>query len=64
VLVSPRIATFDLSSRLEVHCTKNQTGYKAPLFSLELLYYMGVKHINVFGDSQLVVQQILRTYQC
>jgi ribonuclease HI len=25
---------------------------------------MGVKHVWAFGDSQLVVQQILEEYQC
>jgi ribonuclease HI len=25
---------------------------------------MGVKHVKAFGDSQLVVQQVLGEYQC
>jgi ribonuclease HI len=25
---------------------------------------MGVKHVKAFGDSQLVVQQVLDEYQC
>jgi ribonuclease HI len=47
---------------LKAHWTNNQD--KALLFDLELLDYMGVKHVKVLGDSQLVVQQILGTYQC
>jgi hypothetical protein len=31
---------------------------------LELLNCMGVKHVKAFGDSQLVVQQVLEEYQC
>jgi ribonuclease HI len=38
--------------------------YGAPLFSLELLYYMGVNHVRAFGDSQLIVEQVLEEYQC
>jgi hypothetical protein len=34
------------------------------LFGLLLLNCMGVKHVKVFGDSQLVVQQVLEEYQC
>jgi ribonuclease HI len=34
------------------------------LFDLELLNCMGVKHVKAFGDSQLVVQQVLEEYQC
>jgi ribonuclease HI len=64
VLVSPRNATFDFSSRLKAYNTNNQAKYEALLFGLELLDYMGVKHAKVFSDSQLVVQQILEKYQC
>jgi ribonuclease HI len=64
VLVSPRNATFDFSSQLKTHCTNNQVEYEALLIGLELLNYMGVTHVEVFGDSQLVVQQILGKYQC
>jgi hypothetical protein len=64
VLVSPRNASFDFSSRLKTCCTNNQAEYEALLFGLELLSYMGVKHARVLGDSQLVVQQILEEYQC
>jgi ribonuclease HI len=64
VLVSPNNVSFDFSSRLKTYCTNNQAKYEALLFGLELLNYMGVKHVRAFGDSQLVVQQILEEYQC
>jgi hypothetical protein len=59
VLVSPSNVSFDFSSRLKTYCTNNQAEYEALLFGLELLNYMGVKHVKLFGDSQLVVQQVL-----
>ena len=58
VLVSPEGATFDFSSRLEFYCTNNQAEYEALLFGLELFFSMGIKHVQAFGDSQLVVQQV------
>jgi hypothetical protein len=64
VLISPNDASFDFSSRLKTYCTNNQVEYKALLFGLEFIDYMGVKHVKVFGDCQLVVQQILEEYQC
>jgi ribonuclease HI len=64
VLVSPSNASFDFSSRLKTYCTNNQADYEALLFGLELLSYMGVKHVKALGDSQLVVQQVLEKYQC
>jgi ribonuclease HI len=57
-------ATFDFSRRLKAYCTNIQAEYEAFLFGIELLGYMGVKHVKVFGDSQLFLQQILREYQC
>jgi ribonuclease HI len=64
MLVSPSDVSFDFSSRLKTFCTNNQAEYEALLFGLELLNCMGVKHVKAFGDSQLVVQQVLEEYQC
>jgi ribonuclease HI len=64
VLVSPSNVSFDFSSRLKTYCTNNQAEYEALLFGLEMLSCMGVKHVRAFGDSQLVVQQVLEEYQC
>ena len=38
----------------------NQVEYEALLFGLEFLQSMDVKHVETFGDSLLVVQQVLR----
>ena len=53
-----------MSSRLEFKCTNNQTEYEALLFGLEILHDMGVKHIEAYGDSLLVVQQVSKVCQC
>jgi ribonuclease HI len=64
VLISPSNVSFDFSSRLKTYCTNNQAEYEALLFGLKLLNCMGVKHVKAFGDSQLVVQEVLEEYQC
>jgi ribonuclease HI len=64
MLVSPSNVSFDFSNRLKTYCTNNQAEYEALLFGLELLNCMGVKHVNDFGNSQLVVQQVLEEYHC
>jgi ribonuclease HI len=48
---------------LEYFCTNNQTEYEAVMLGLQLLSAMGVKHVEAFGDSLLVVQQIIDTFQ-
>ena len=60
VLISPNGAVFEFSNRLEENCTNNQVEYEALLFGLEFLQSMGMKHVEVFGDSLLVVQQVFK----
>lgn len=64
VLVSPNRANFEFLSRLDHKCTNNQTEYEALLFCLEILQEMGVKHVEAYGDSLLVVQQVSKVCQC
>jgi hypothetical protein len=55
VLISPIGAVFEQLVRLEYFCTNNQAEYEAILLSLQILSFMGVKHVEAFGDSLLVV---------
>jgi ribonuclease HI len=64
VLISPSGAEFKMSSRLDFYCTNNQTEYQALLFGLIMLRSMGVKHVEAYGDSLLVVQQVAGEFQC
>ena len=63
VLISLSGAVFELSNRLEEFYTNNQVEYEALLFGLEFLQSMGVKHVESFGDSLLVVQQVSKVCQ-
>jgi hypothetical protein len=49
---------------LDHDCTNNQTEYQALLFGLEILHDIGVKHVEAYGDSLLVVQQVSKVCQC
>lgn len=49
---------------MKTYCTNNLAEYEVLLFGLELLDYMRVKYVKAFGDSHLVVQQVLKEYQC
>jgi hypothetical protein len=63
-LISPREAIFEQLVCLEHFCTNNQAEYEAILLGLQILSSMGMKHVEAFGDSLLVVQQIAGTFQC
>jgi ribonuclease HI len=64
VLISLRAVIFKQSVCLIYFCTNNQAQYEAILLGLQVLSSMGVKHVEAFGDSLLVMQQIAGTFQC
>jgi ribonuclease HI len=64
VLVSSRGVIFEQSVRLEYFYTNNQAEYETILLGLQILNFMGVKHVKSFDDSLLVVQQIANVFQC
>jgi ribonuclease HI len=64
MIVSPRGMKRELSTWLEFKCTNNQAEYEALTFGLKQLIGMGVRDVEAFGDSQLVVQQMSGESQC
>jgi hypothetical protein len=60
IIISPSGAVFEALSRLDHKCTNNQIEYEALLFGLQILYDMGVKHVEAYGDSLLVYNKYLR----
>jgi hypothetical protein len=58
VVVSPSGVCIDLSIRLEFACNNNQAEYESLLQGLEFLRDLGARDVDVFGDSNLIVQQI------
>jgi ribonuclease HI len=58
------VTFFETSARLEYFYTNSQAEYEAILLSLQILSSMGVKYVEAFSDSLLVMQQVVRVYQC
>ena len=64
VYISPHGAVFEASCRLEYFCTNYQAEYEALSFVLKMLLAIGATHIEAFGDSLLVVQQVSGVFKC
>jgi ribonuclease HI len=64
LLVSPRGVTYSFSVRLPAPCTNNLAEYEAVHRGMELLLEASVEAIEVFGDSKLVVSQLMKEYRC
>jgi hypothetical protein len=61
--VSPAQETISLSYKLEFEATNNVAEYEALVLGLRATREMGIQEIAVFGDAELVVQQVRNTYQ-
>ena len=64
VYISPHGIIFEASCRLDHFCTNNEAEYEALLLGLEILKDAGVTHVEAYGDSLLVVQQVAKVFQC
>jgi ribonuclease HI len=63
VLISPRGVIFETSVCLEYFYTNNQVEYGAIILGMQILSSMGVKHVEAFRDSLLVMHQVADTFQ-
>ena len=59
-MISPSGSIFEFSNRLKDDCMNNQVVYEVLSFGLEFSQSMGVKHVEAFGNSLLVVQQVFK----
>ncbi|XP_025819682.1 uncharacterized protein LOC112895895 [Panicum hallii] len=64
VLISPRGATFKFSFPIEASATNNQAKYRAILKGIRLLKEIKADVVEIFGDSMLVVNQLIGEYEC
>jgi ribonuclease HI len=58
VFVSPAQETISLSYKLEFEATNNVAEYEALVLGLRAAREMGIQEVAVFGDAELVVQQV------
>ena len=64
VIISPRGANFEFAFSTEPMVTNNQAEYKAVLRGIQLLHEVKAEAIEVFGDSQLIINQLIGLYEC
>ena len=64
MLISPRGADFEFSFPIEASATNNQAEYRAILKGIQLLREIKADTIEIFGDSMLVINQLVGEYEC
>ena len=63
VLISPSKEAIHLSFKLDFKTTNNIAEYEALLLGLNSTKEMGIKGLKVFGDADLIIQQVNSTFQ-
>jgi ribonuclease HI len=64
VLISPEGENYELSIPIEKTSTNNQAEYQAILKGIKLLQEVNAEVVEIFGDSQHVINQLVREYEC
>jgi hypothetical protein len=63
VLISPSKEAMHLSFKLDFKTTNNIEEYEAFLLGLNSSKEIGIKGLKVFGDTELIIQQVNSTFQ-
>ena len=58
VLVSPKGEQFPIAVKLAFDCTNNMAEYEACITGLKTAISLGVKFLEVYGDSALIIYQV------
>ncbi|XP_024171671.1 uncharacterized protein LOC112177627 [Rosa chinensis] len=64
ILENPARDHFPYFFQLEFHCTNNQAKYEALIIGLEVLLELGVRDVQVRGDSLLIINQLREKFRC
>ena len=57
-------ASFEFAFPTEPMITNNQAEYEAILKGLQLLQEVKAEPVEIFGDSELVINQLIGLYEC
>ena len=63
VFISPEKHVLTYSFILTQLCSNNMAEYQALILGLQMAFRMGIKDLDIYGDSQLVIKQLLEEYE-
>ncbi|XP_070668698.1 uncharacterized protein [Malus domestica] len=63
VFMSPQRQILPYSLQLSELCSNNVAEYQALIISLQIAINMGITTLEVFGDSKLIINQLLTEYE-
>src|SRR5204863_4744444 len=63
ILISPQTHVIPRAFSLTEPCTNNVAEYNTLLIGLQLVHQLGVKNLQAYGDSELVINQLRGEYE-
>ena len=63
VFISPERHVLTYSFVLTQLCSNNTAEYQALILGLQMATEIGIKDLDIYGDSQLVIKQLLEEYE-
>jgi ribonuclease HI len=63
VFISPCQEAIALSYKMEFETTNNVAEYEALVLGMRATKEMGIKEIEIFGDAELIIQQVRNAYR-
>ena len=63
VFTSPQNHVLPRAFSFTEHCSNNVAEYNALLIGLQLAHEMGVRYLEAYGDSKLIVNQVKGEYE-
>jgi ribonuclease HI len=63
VFMSPSQETISMSYKLKFETTNNVAEYEALVLGMRATKEMGIREMAVFGDAELIIQQVRNVYQ-
>jgi len=63
VIISPEKHILPYSSVLANLCSNNVAEYQALILGLQMAIRMGIKDLDVYGDSRLIINQLLEEFK-
>lgn len=64
IFITPQGARIPLYFKLKFPCTNNMAEYEALVLGLQTALKLNFKSIKIIHDSQIIINQVLGTYQC
>ena len=63
VFISPQNHVLPRAFSLTEPCSNNVAEYNALIISLQLAHEMGVRYLEAYGDSKLIINQVKGEYE-